>query len=375
MMWILLLFCFLTMEASDEASTAFEASRGAPMRPLVVEETGNEFEELMKKLESCTITPRTFVDFVIKMVSALIDEQTTEAVKAVGLEERHFPQICMLLVMMQGKSIPEIANFVLPYLEKAENRFKDVKKCENIGKLPKQDQALAVMFQVLMGDRGVGFREDTVNNMIPEIHRFLGKEVSSENLRKSFAKMGVYLYTAEREKGGIYRDINKATQFDQVLKVQNEMGFVLSGFRVLYTRYYDEFKPDYSKPLYRGMGGAGMSNDQFAQFKKGQIFRFPSFMSTTYDEEVAKKFARVDFDKDTVPGPESVIFMFHIGPQTPAIEVQSVSALPDEKEVLIEPYAAFKVVDVKSTSFAGRGLIEMQWFNNDFDEPKQKRRK
>jgi len=207
------------------------------------------------------------------------------------------------------------------------------------------------------------FDQKHINLILAKIAENVEKNnFDKEGALKSISKLGVYLYTAPSEEGGPFAEVNAALSTDdpaEFQRLEHVINLIGLGFYNLWKE--GTLRAKLGEPYYRGM--KHLTDSQFESFQKlleeNKPFRWPQFVSTTADIEVAKKFAREDFDAEgTPPAEESVIFEIHINEETEAIDVDTFSHFKnEEKEILIFPYKQFKVLEISPRDFPGRGVI------------------
>jgi len=222
---------------------------------------------------------------------------------------------------------------------------------------------IAILIQAQMEAMGV-VEKEYINLVIPQIAKQFDKnKISKHEILKGISRLGVYLYTAPKEEGGPYAKVNEALstdKLDEFKKFENPIGFISLGFLHLCSEFSDKFKANPNKKVFRGM--KNLTDEQFEEFLDNQekTFHWPQFVSTTRDIEVAKKFARKDFDNDTEPAEESVIFEITLIEQSLAIILDDVSHYQGEdaeKEILLYPYQQFRIDEVRWVDFPGRGIV------------------
>jgi hypothetical protein len=114
--------------------------------------------------------------------------------------------------------------------------------------------------------------------------------------------------------------------------------------------------PKLSQYEYRGLCYRGMRVTQYDlnQYKLGQHILNRSFLSTSIDRQVAEMFAGEGQQSKMRYTPKrnyalqySCLCQYSIKQKGTAIDIKMLSMRPDEKEVLILPFAVFKVVAIK----------------------------
>ena len=82
----------------------------------------------------------------------------------------------------------------------------------------------------------------------------------------------------------------------------------------------------------------------------GNIITFPSFLSTTFDVNIAKDFSQFFFPKEARKGLFSANYIIYINPKKGWIDqgfnISNISSYKEEKEVLFQPFCFFKIIKV-----------------------------
>lgn len=108
------------------------------------------------------------------------------------------------------------------------------------------------------------------------------------------------------------------------------------------TRQINYNAPTEDVVVYRGMA---MDSSQISYFKKGVVFRFPGFTSTSISYDVAKSFGA------------NTMFEIHIYAGCLQVrDVASISHYPGEQEFLFSPYSLFEVIDIKTDRFVLKAI-------------------
>ncbi|CAF1359163.1 unnamed protein product [Rotaria sordida] len=116
------------------------------------------------------------------------------------------------------------------------------------------------------------------------------------------------------------------------------------------------YHPNLSQYQYQGLCYRGMriTQNDLDQYLSNQHILNRSFLSTLIDCKVAEMFAgegqqsQVRYTpKDHCPLQYSCLCQYLIKQNSTAINIQSLSTRPDEKEVLILPFTVFKVITIK----------------------------
>ena len=125
------------------------------------------------------------------------------------------------------------------------------------------------------------------------------------------------------EEGFLYRRVNK------ILRDKNYNEFTQIKyyyFALIYSLQNVEPNPETHKSLYRGLKLKADQAILYNTLIKGQILMFNEFLSTTFDEAIALKYART--------GPGSLIFDIEIPMDTKIAQIDRYSRFQYEKEVL-----------------------------------------
>ncbi|CAF3507244.1 unnamed protein product [Rotaria sp. Silwood1] len=95
------------------------------------------------------------------------------------------------------------------------------------------------------------------------------------------------------------------------------------------------------RKAYRGMM---ITNNDLKQYKIGTRILTKTFSSSSKQWDIASKFLDDDRHKG---GQLSTICVYEIRNQKTALDIQDISLFPYEEEVLILPYSAFKIIDIR----------------------------
>jgi len=108
------------------------------------------------------------------------------------------------------------------------------------------------------------------------------------------------------------------------------------------------FQPYYDiGTVYRGMT---ITRGEFAQYKEGDIVMTRSFLSTSQDQNKAKLFMPVsDTNKQPVNEDEKqpVMCIYKVINPRSSLYIETLSIFPEEKEVLIVPFAVFRIIKLE----------------------------
>ena len=82
----------------------------------------------------------------------------------------------------------------------------------------------------------------------------------------------------------------------------------------------------------------------------GNIITFPSFLSTTFDVNIAKDFSQFYFPKEAREGLFSANYIIYINPKNNWIaqgfDISNISSYKEEKEILFQPFCFFRIQKV-----------------------------
>ncbi|CAF1556988.1 unnamed protein product [Adineta steineri] len=104
--------------------------------------------------------------------------------------------------------------------------------------------------------------------------------------------------------------------------------------------------PKFSSLSYTGTTYRGMmiTEDDIKQYKIGTRILTKTFSSSSKQLNIASRFLNSNRD---VNDRLSTICIYEIRNQRTALDIENISLFQDEKEVLILPYSAFKIIDIK----------------------------
>ena len=102
---------------------------------------------------------------------------------------------------------------------------------------------------------------------------------------------------------------------------------------------FDTFS--YTGVTYRGMM---VTDDDIKQYTEGDRFLTKTFSSSSIEPNVALRFMTND---STTSNRSSTLCIYEILNRRTALDIRNISMFPDEEEVLILPYSAFKIKGIK----------------------------
>lgn len=96
----------------------------------------------------------------------------------------------------------------------------------------------------------------------------------------------------------------------------------------------------------------------------GNIITFPSFLSTTFDVNVAKDFSQFNFPKEARGGLFSANYIIYVNPKNGWIDqgfnICTISNYKEEKEILFQPFCFFRIQKVNVDMNLNRCYIYME---------------
>ncbi len=87
-----------------------------------------------------------------------------------------------------------------------------------------------------------------------------------------------------------------------------------------------------------------ITNNDLGQYKIGKRILTKTFSSSSKQLRVALRFLRKNRDAGARL---SAICIYEIRNQRTALDIEHISVYPEEEEVLILPYSAFKIIDIQ----------------------------
>ena len=96
----------------------------------------------------------------------------------------------------------------------------------------------------------------------------------------------------------------------------------------------------------------------------GNIITFPSFLSTTFDVNIAKDFSQFYFPKEAREGLFSANYIIYINPKNNWIaqgfDISNISSYKEEKEILFQPFCFFRIQKVNVDMNLNKCYIYME---------------
>ena len=136
-----------------------------------------------------------------------------------------------------------------------------------------------------------------------------------------------------------YQLLNRALRI-QDIQVILKMGFFLRDVHRHLEELYSKLDQNKIITVYRGKT---MSNAEFDEIKNkqdGGLLAFNTFLSTSINENVSLQFAQKSLKKPNTVG---VLFQLMVNPSTPFAPISSVSAIPNEEEILFSMHTIFRI--------------------------------
>jgi hypothetical protein len=161
-----------------------------------------------------------------------------------------------------------------------------------------------------------------------------------------------YILTAYTEQTEFYQRLNRALARAHQLNPTDENQRQLLDFLNLICCHPSFHKYEFQGETYRGMK---MDDNDFKQYEIGLKFMTKSLLSTSKVRDIAEKFAtkkEAHADGNTIK--RACICKYQIRKAHTALDIQELSIFRHEQEVLVKPYSAFQVVNIREiTSYYG----------------------
>jgi hypothetical protein len=151
----------------------------------------------------------------------------------------------------------------------------------------------------------------------------------------------IYLITAYTAETGFYNTLNV-----HLTQLQLENLTVKENISQAYYIGIVSCHPKLEKLSFTGKVFRGMmiTPDDLKKYTVGLAILTKAFSSTSKQRAVASQFLQRDANKKNRL---STICTYEIRNKRTALDIQHISLFPDEEEVLIRPYSAFKIIDKK----------------------------
>ncbi|CAF3509948.1 unnamed protein product [Rotaria sp. Silwood1] len=165
-----------------------------------------------------------------------------------------------------------------------------------------------------------------------------------------------------------YQMLNRALRIQDV-EIIIKMGFFLRDVHQHIKQLYMQMEQHDVFTVYRGNG---MSNVDFDEIRKkqGGLMAFNTFLSTSLNENISLEFAQKSLHKLESVG---VLFQITVAPSissAPFASVVSVSAIPNEEEILFSMHTIFRIGQIKQIE--GRlWRVELALTSDDDEELKR----
>ncbi|CAF1026333.1 unnamed protein product [Rotaria magnacalcarata] len=156
---------------------------------------------------------------------------------------------------------------------------------------------------------------------------------------KKDPKFLLQAYTAETE---FYRVLNvnlAQAHLDETGSVTLQINKYCSWIVGIIAHHPCLDRFNFSGKCYRGMS---INKSDLEKYKEGTRILTKSFLSSSKDRDVATNFADTSASNDKI----SVLCIYDVRNRRSALHLAEISMFPDEKEVLIMPYTAFKIMEV-----------------------------
>jgi hypothetical protein len=151
----------------------------------------------------------------------------------------------------------------------------------------------------------------------------------------------VYLLTAYTAETGFYSTLNVHLAQLKLENLTNEENISLAYYIGIIAHHPKFETYSYTGAAYRGMM---ITDDNLRQYKIGTRILTKTFSSASKQLNIALKFLRNHHDTDDRL---STICIYEIRNQRTALGIEQISLFEAEQEVLILPYSAFKIIDIK----------------------------
>jgi hypothetical protein len=186
---------------------------------------------------------------------------------------------------------------------------------------------------------------------IHEVDSYLDKAAAEKNPE--------YLIRAYTAQTGFYSALNRhlatsTISTDKVTPSREARCFIVA----IITHHPSLEKYVYIGQTYRGMK---ITDDNLHQYKIGSLIMTKSFSSSSKKEKVAHKFLEGSYrpnEEHTSFIKFSAICIYNIRNPRTGLDISQLSEYEEEEEVLIVPYSAFRVVNIKldPNAHGGKGI-------------------
>ncbi|CAF2228318.1 unnamed protein product [Rotaria magnacalcarata] len=195
-------------------------------------------------------------------------------------------------------------------------------------------------------------KNDDFEKLVSDVRRnYIEKELATQSeiddisyfflraVKKKHPKYLLQAYTAETE---FYRLLNVNLAQARLIETESvklEVNQYCACIVGIISHHPRLDKLNYSGECYRGMS---IRKNELEKYKKGSRILTKSFLSSSQNRDVAVKFA----DEAGSSGAINIICIYDVRNHRSALKLEEISEYPEEKEVLIMPYTAFKIMHV-----------------------------
>ncbi|CAF1370704.1 unnamed protein product [Rotaria sp. Silwood1] len=151
----------------------------------------------------------------------------------------------------------------------------------------------------------------------------------------------VYLLQAYTAETGFYSTLNVHLAQLQLENLTAKENISRAYYIGIIARHPKLKTFSYTGVTFRGMM---ITNNDLKQYNRGTRILTKTFSSTSKQKDVALGFLR---DNSGTDDRLSTICVYEIRNERTALDIEHISLFQDEKEVLILPYSAFKIIDIK----------------------------
>ncbi|CAF1464526.1 unnamed protein product [Didymodactylos carnosus] len=183
-----------------------------------------------------------------------------------------------------------------------------------------------------------------------EIQYYLRNAIKEDN--------PIYLLKAYTAETDFYKRLNRDLAEDIWLKY----GSMKSLERIIEIVYNHSSLNQFvfKGKTYRGMK---ITKDDLEQYSTGTRLLNKSFLSTSKDRRIADRFALMEGVRKTEDGENikhSAVCIYETRKDRSALDIESISEYPQEKEVLIMPFTPFKVMKITHSRASASGIPEFE---------------
>lgn len=204
------------------------------------------------------------------------------------------------------------------------------------------------------------------------------EHIKSEMLSADEENVRLFLEQAQADPFFLLKAYTVESPFYRKLNQELAMKYYNHGSNFGITYFIDFFYNNpafddlsYTGKVYRGMV---ITKDDLKQYQIGGKVMSKAFMSTTLDRSIAKDFAKNGISKrKTQPGELvkiSTFCSYEIVNRRTGLRIASLSEYQHEQEVLVGPYSAFIIIDIRhiQTDYVEIDLREIEQTMKDSDD-------